>query len=201
MLEQHEQQALLALARVAILARLEDRPLAAGDVPLARGGLAWRTGAFVTLTRQGRLRGCIGSVARDESLVETVEQLPHWGLRRIANGTPPLGGIGTDAGGGVHRGNSSSLAPYTPPSPGRPFASVLGGGPLVEALRAQPTFVELELLALIQIERDLPQFLGPGAAPFVAQRLHHQRVRIELKPAAAQVGQRVDDLRSLALVD
>jgi len=72
MLEQHEQQALLTLARVAILARLEDRPLATADTPPARGGLAWRTGAFVTLTRQGRLRGCIGSAARDEPLVDVV---------------------------------------------------------------------------------------------------------------------------------
>jgi AmmeMemoRadiSam system protein A len=72
MLETDDRQALLRLARAAIVARLEDRPLAAQDMPVERGGLAWRTGAFVTLTQAGRLRGCIGSVERDERLVDVV---------------------------------------------------------------------------------------------------------------------------------
>lgn len=72
MLERDERQMLLRLARAAIRARLEDRPLAAPDRPDVRAGLAWRTGAFVTLTLAGRLRGCIGSVERDERLADVV---------------------------------------------------------------------------------------------------------------------------------
>ncbi len=72
MLETHEQQALFTLARAAIAARLQGRPLEARGTPAAHGALAWRTGAFVTLTREGRLRGCIGSVERDERLVDVV---------------------------------------------------------------------------------------------------------------------------------
>ena len=69
MLEPDERQALLQLARQAIAARLEGRPV---DAPAANGGLAHRTGAFVTIRHNNRLRGCLGSVERDEPLVEVV---------------------------------------------------------------------------------------------------------------------------------
>ncbi|HJN45170.1 MAG: AmmeMemoRadiSam system protein A [Vicinamibacterales bacterium] len=69
MLEPHERQALLQLARQAIAARLEGRPV---DSPEASGGLAKRTGAFVTIRHHDRLRGCIGSVDRADTLVTVV---------------------------------------------------------------------------------------------------------------------------------
>ena len=69
MLEPHERQALLQLARRAIVARLEGRSV---DAPPAVGGLARRTGAFVTIRHNDRLRGCLGSVEDDAPLVEVV---------------------------------------------------------------------------------------------------------------------------------
>ena len=69
MLEPHERQALLQLARRAIAARLEGRPV---DAPATVGGLAQRTGAFVTIRHNNRLRGCLGSVEPDTPLVEVV---------------------------------------------------------------------------------------------------------------------------------
>jgi len=42
------------------------------DVPRPEGGLRERRGAFVTLTLQGRLRGCIGALESSEPLAETV---------------------------------------------------------------------------------------------------------------------------------
>ena len=64
-----ERQVLLQLARRAIEARLADRAL---ELPHATGGLSRRTGAFVTLKRGDRLRGCIGSVERDERLIKVI---------------------------------------------------------------------------------------------------------------------------------
>ena len=69
MLNPHERQALLHLARQAIAARLEGHPVAP---PAAVGGLARRTGAFVTIRHNNRLRGCLGSVDDDAPLVEVV---------------------------------------------------------------------------------------------------------------------------------
>ena len=69
LLEPDERQALLRLAREAIAARLEARSIA---VPAPVGGLARRTGAFVTIRHHERLRGCVGSVGRGEPLVEVV---------------------------------------------------------------------------------------------------------------------------------
>ena len=69
MLEPDERQALLQLARRAIAATLEGRSVI---TPPAIGGLARRTGAFVTLRHNNRLRGCVGSVEDDIPLVEVV---------------------------------------------------------------------------------------------------------------------------------
>ena len=69
MLEPHERRALLQLARQAIAARLEGRSV---DALAAVGGLARRTGAFVTIRQNNRLRGCLGSVQDDAPLVEIV---------------------------------------------------------------------------------------------------------------------------------
>ena len=69
MLNTNDRRSLLRLARDAIAARLEERPL---TLPPATLELTRRTGAFVTLTLGDRLRGCIGSIERDEPLVEVV---------------------------------------------------------------------------------------------------------------------------------
>jgi uncharacterized protein len=64
-----ERQALLAIARAAVVAHVTGRPL---DRPLPDGALAQCAGAFVTLRLQGELRGCIGHVEADEPLADTV---------------------------------------------------------------------------------------------------------------------------------
>ena len=69
MLEPHERQALLRLARRAIAARLEGCQV---DAPAAVGGLATQTGAFVTIRHNNRLRGCLGLVDGDAPLVDVV---------------------------------------------------------------------------------------------------------------------------------
>ncbi len=69
MLEPHERQTLLQLARRAIAARLEGRAV---ETPAAVGGLATRTGAFVTIRHNNGLRGCLGSVDTDAPLVDVV---------------------------------------------------------------------------------------------------------------------------------
>jgi len=65
-----EQRWLLDLARSTIAARLSDRPLP--DPQPAPGRLTDRRGAFVTLTVNGRLRGCIGHVTGTEALWRSV---------------------------------------------------------------------------------------------------------------------------------
>ena len=69
MLEPDERQVLLRLAREAIAARLAERTI---TLPEPVGGLASRTGAFVTIRHRDRLRGCIGSVEREDPLVDVV---------------------------------------------------------------------------------------------------------------------------------
>jgi len=69
MLAPDERQALLRLAREAIAARLGARSIV---LPAPVGGMACRTGAFVTIRHHERLRGCVGSANRAEPLVEVV---------------------------------------------------------------------------------------------------------------------------------
>jgi hypothetical protein len=69
LLSDRERQVLLALAREAIRAHLtggEPRK------PEAAGGLARRAGAFVTLRQAEHLRGCIGHLEADLTLVDVV---------------------------------------------------------------------------------------------------------------------------------
>ncbi len=68
-----DRKALLELARHTL-----ERWFATGTVPLARGfsPAAWRPqGVFVTLTERGELRGCIGHMAEDMPLAQTVEAM------------------------------------------------------------------------------------------------------------------------------
>jgi len=64
---------LLRLAREAIKAELEGRPL---ELPLVSDpGLLERRGAFVTLHKDGQLRGCIGNFFADKPLYQTVADM------------------------------------------------------------------------------------------------------------------------------
>jgi AmmeMemoRadiSam system protein A len=68
-----EKKQLLALAR-----RTLERWFATGTVPLARGfppAANRLQGAFVTLYERGELRGCIGHMAEDRPLAQTVESM------------------------------------------------------------------------------------------------------------------------------
>jgi AmmeMemoRadiSam system protein A len=67
-----ERAALLGIARGAILAHLGLR--AAPELPLA-GALGEPRGAFVTLTAEGELRGCIGTFQASEPLARTVARM------------------------------------------------------------------------------------------------------------------------------
>lgn len=72
LLDEVEQQALLTLARASLEAHVR------GEVPpeAKRGGLLDAPrGAFVTLHRQGQLRGCLGRIEVDQPLVDTVVYL------------------------------------------------------------------------------------------------------------------------------
>jgi AmmeMemoRadiSam system protein A len=68
-LREEEVRLLLRVARAAITARLEGRssPPPRGPLRLLR-----RQGAFVSLHREGDLRGCIGLISPQETLLETV---------------------------------------------------------------------------------------------------------------------------------
>ena len=67
-----DQQRLLALARQALEARVGQRP---APVLERRGVLDEARGAFVTIRRHGELRGCLGRIAADAPLADTVADL------------------------------------------------------------------------------------------------------------------------------
>lgn len=70
-LERAEKLLLLQTAREAIAARVERRqPL----FPEPTSALRIRCGAFVSLHKRGKLRGCIGFIAAAKPLVETVKE-------------------------------------------------------------------------------------------------------------------------------
>jgi AmmeMemoRadiSam system protein A len=67
-----EKQALLRIARASIQAELAGKkpPAAKGQ-----GTLEEKRGAFVSLKRRGRLRGCIGFIEAKKPLAQTVEEM------------------------------------------------------------------------------------------------------------------------------
>lgn len=71
-LDEADQQYLLRLARQAITDAVCDRVPATKDPPSDK--LKQRCGAFVTLRKRGRLRGCIGYVEPFKPLCQTVEE-------------------------------------------------------------------------------------------------------------------------------
>ena len=71
-LRNHEKRALLEIARNAIESALTKGEPA--PIPALAGALAVPCGAFVTLHRNGRLRGCIGRVTAVEPLARVVAE-------------------------------------------------------------------------------------------------------------------------------
>ncbi|MCX8014009.1 MAG: AMMECR1 domain-containing protein, partial [Rectinema sp.] len=70
-IDREDRQKLLAYARNVIMARMGmiDEPMP----PALNTGLT--CGAFVTLRKQGQLRGCIGRMHSDTSLAETIAEM------------------------------------------------------------------------------------------------------------------------------
>ena len=71
-LTEEEKRTLLETARNAIACRLSGSP---GECPEASGALSTPCGAFVTLREHGKLRGCIGYITSERSLLETVHDV------------------------------------------------------------------------------------------------------------------------------
>ncbi|HNR95543.1 MAG: hypothetical protein BWY10_01016 [Chloroflexi bacterium ADurb.Bin180] len=73
MLTDSEKMTLLKLARSTLEAFFADREQPQMDNPSA--GLREHCGAFVTLTEQGELRGCIGHLRSEQELYLTIQQM------------------------------------------------------------------------------------------------------------------------------
>ena len=65
-----DRKVLLRLARASVTSAVGDGP--AARAPKAKGALAERRGCFVTLTRRGQLRGCIGTFHPNKPLDEQI---------------------------------------------------------------------------------------------------------------------------------
>lgn len=68
-----EQKELLGLARETVQNLAQGKSLS--HLPGQQGGLALERGAFVTLHKSGRLRGCIGNFQSEGPLTETVQAM------------------------------------------------------------------------------------------------------------------------------
>ena len=68
-----QKRTLLVLVRETIKAHLSGEPLP--QLPKAEGVFAEEAGAFVTLHKRGRLRGCIGNMVGYGPLVKTVQEM------------------------------------------------------------------------------------------------------------------------------
>jgi AmmeMemoRadiSam system protein A len=86
-LAESEKKLLLELARRALTARVEDRP-PARDLP-TDDSLKQPGGAFVTLFKNKRLRGCIGQLPGTDSLVNVVTHC----ARAVATDDPRFSGV------------------------------------------------------------------------------------------------------------
>ena len=72
-LSEEEKKSLLEHARGAIECRLQGKPLPV--LPYASGATQEKRGAFVSLKKQGRLRGCIGYIEARKPLAQTVSDM------------------------------------------------------------------------------------------------------------------------------
>ncbi len=76
----YEKRALLKLARETIKNEFAGKGTKRADdllLPIASEGLLMSAGAFVTLTKAGNLRGCIGRITTDDPLYLTVQKMSH----------------------------------------------------------------------------------------------------------------------------
>lgn len=73
LLDDADQQQLLAVARRTLEAHLAREPRPLFDAPGA--ALLEPAGAFVTLRRSGELRGCIGTFEAEQPLIDTVQRM------------------------------------------------------------------------------------------------------------------------------
>jgi uncharacterized protein len=80
---------LLRIAREAIASRLA---LTSSEEPLADPALAVHAGAFVTLHLDGNLRGCIGRIVSDDSLISLIREM----AQAAAFSDPRFPPLGTD---------------------------------------------------------------------------------------------------------
>ncbi|MDP3721101.1 MAG: AMMECR1 domain-containing protein, partial [Anaerolineaceae bacterium] len=73
-LSEHEKDFLLTLARQTILKAVNQHPLPTWQDADLTDALSQKGASFVTLTMDGDLRGCIGSLEAYQSLVEDVRE-------------------------------------------------------------------------------------------------------------------------------
>ncbi len=71
-LSEEERRTLLKIARSALTGAVSGHPIGKPDPKQYQGRLAEKGATFVTLTKNGNLRGCIGTLAAYQSLVEDV---------------------------------------------------------------------------------------------------------------------------------
>lgn len=79
-LDDEDKRLLMAIAREAAAAAVEDRPYA--PEPANRPALLERRGCFVTLRTRERLRGCLGCFTSDAPLYKTVADYAGHSVRR-----------------------------------------------------------------------------------------------------------------------
>lgn len=72
-LSNNEKEILLALARDTLTSWIKQRKKP--SLPEAKGNMALVTGAFVTLHKDGELRGCIGNMIGTQPLVNTIQEM------------------------------------------------------------------------------------------------------------------------------
>lgn len=72
-MEASDKKTLLELARQTIIARINRQPLPAPENPTP--ALNVHSGCFVTIKRQGQLRGCIGNFISQQPLWQTVQEM------------------------------------------------------------------------------------------------------------------------------
>ena len=75
MLTNEERRYLLNLARKALGYYFKGEPFTPPSPPLEYKNLYEKRGAFVTLTKRGRLRGCIGVLEGDKTLYQLIPEL------------------------------------------------------------------------------------------------------------------------------
>jgi len=74
-LNPNDKRTLLKIARESIDSKLENKPVSEIDAGELSGNVKANCGAFVTLTKKGNLRGCIGRFTASEPLYKVVQEM------------------------------------------------------------------------------------------------------------------------------